>query len=61
MAAQTATTAPLTPFEYELLADRDTVAGDAAWNDGNYRRATTLWLSAARWCQYAHKARGGAQ
>ncbi|HEY3477511.1 MAG TPA: hypothetical protein VGL02_01315 [Streptomyces sp.] len=47
----------LTPFEYELLADRDTIAGDAAWNDGDYRRATALWQSAARWAQFARAAR----
>ena len=48
-----------TPPEYELLADRDTAAGDAAWNDGDYRRATALWMSAARWSQFARAARGG--
>ena len=57
----TTTTAALTPFEYELLADRDTVAGDAAWRDGNYRLATARWVSAARWSQFARDARGGAR
>lgn len=53
-------TAALTPFEYELLADRDTVAGDAAWRDGRYSRAVALWLSAARWARAAEVAKGGA-
>lgn len=51
---------PLPAFDYELLADRDTVAGDAAWQDGDYRRATALWMSAARWSQFARAAREAA-
>lgn len=56
MIAPATTTAPLTPFEYELLAERDTVAGYAAWNDGDYHLATSRWISAARWEQHARNA-----
>ena len=56
MIAPATTTAPLTPFEYELLAERDTVAGYAAWNDGDYHLATSRWISAARWGQHARNA-----
>lgn len=56
MAAPVSTTEPLMDWEYELLAAADTAEGDAAWRDGDYRRAIALWLSAARWSQYANAA-----
>jgi len=61
MAASASTAGPLTAVEYELLAREDTAAGEAAWNEGRIKTAVSRWLSAARWSQYAAKARGGAQ
>lgn len=54
------TTAELrTPAEYEWLAEWDSALAEAAWNRGDYRRATGLWMSAARWLQAAEAAKGG--
>lgn len=50
-----------TPAEYEWLAEWDTALGEAAWNRGDIRRATSLWMSAARWSQYARRTRGSAR
>lgn len=58
MAAIVSTTAPLMAWEYELLAMSDTVAGEVAWNNGNYPRAIAMWKSAARWVQFARALMG---
>lgn len=54
------TAGQLDAFECELLAEYDTDAGNAAWNDGNIRRAISLWKLAALWARLARRARGGA-
>lgn len=59
MAAATTTAALRTPTEYEWLAEWDTALGEAAWNRGDYRRATARWISAARWAQFARAAKAG--
>lgn len=59
MAAPAFATEPLTADEYELLAATETAAGWAAWDEGRIKTAVRLWLSAARWSQYAGKARRG--
>lgn len=65
MAAVDSIAKPLTADGYELLAATDTAtdtaAGYAAWSEGRIKRAIWLWRSAARWSQYARKARGGAR
>lgn len=60
MTAPATTAALRTPAEYEWLAEWDTALGEAAWDRGDYRRATALWMSAARWFQFARDAKGGA-
>lgn len=58
LAPITAPAEPLMDWEYELLAGTDDAEGWRAWNAGNYARAVRMWLSAARWEQYARAARG---
>lgn len=59
MSAPVSTAEPLLDWEYELLAGAETAEGERAWRDGDYRRATALWMSAARWSQFARAAEAG--
>lgn len=59
MAAPAFATEPPTARAYELLAATETAAGWAAWNEGRIKTVVARWLSAARWEQYADKARRG--
>jgi len=53
MTAIDTTTVQTSALLYESYAAIETAEGYRAWNNGRIKAATALWLSAARWSQYA--------
>ncbi|QOR55808.1 MAG: hypothetical protein YHS30scaffold324_40 [Catenulispora phage 69_17] len=53
MTAIEETTIQTSALLYESYAETETAEGYRAWNNGRIKAATSLWLSAARWSQYA--------